>query len=42
MRQLNAFDWSGEWPNGLPRLGRQDEHAFGAIAREGLKRGDVH
>ncbi|MGF6392535.1 hypothetical protein [Pseudomonas plecoglossicida] len=37
MRQLDALDWSSEWPDGLPRLGRQDERAFSALARESLK-----
>ncbi|WP_236236638.1 hypothetical protein [Pseudomonas faucium] len=36
MRQLDALDWSSDWPEGLPRLGRRDEHAFSTIARESL------
>jgi len=37
MRQLDGFEWSQAWPEGLPRLGRNDERAFTAIALESLK-----
>lgn len=37
MRKLGGFDWSQEWPEGLPRLGQRDELAFREIARDSLK-----
>lgn len=37
MRKLGGFDWSQEWPEGLPRLGRSEERAFSEIARGSLK-----
>ncbi len=37
MRTLGGFDWSREWPDGLPRLGQRDELAFSEIARASLK-----
>lgn len=36
MRKLGGFDWTQEWPEGLPRLGQRDERAFSAIARDSL------
>lgn len=37
MRHLRGLDWTQGWPAGLPRLGRRDERAFSAIARDSLK-----
>ena len=35
--EIYGFDWSREWPDGLPRLGQRDELAFSEIARASLK-----